>query len=354
MGKLAVLTGCSGMDAKTLTHLLLAKDYHVVLTYRRNTQLDLEAIKNIFHVELFTYPLSKLTFEPCDIVDRNSVEECIKNTLLKYGKIDELYLLAAMSHVGNSFTQKEYSVLANGQSVYHFLETIKNCSKNTRVYTAMTSELAGNVPDGQVFNEDTAWNPKSPYSIGKALGGHWVRFYRESLDSGLFCCFGILFNHSNCYRTKDFAIRKITNTAARIVLGKDKELKLGHLQWARDEHFSDFGCEMMWKMLQKDTPTDYVVGNGDTHWGEEYVTEAFNYFNLDWRKYVKFDDNLKRPNEVVRLISDPSKAEKELGWIRNRISFQKHIELMCNYDFILESGEIPIRPDVFKLSSQNS
>lgn len=354
MGKLAVLTGCSGMDAKTLTHFLLAKDYHVVLTYRRNTQLDLEAIKNIFHVELFTYPLSKLTFEPCDIADRNSVEECIKNTLLKYGKIDELYLLAAMSHVGNSFSQKEYSILANGQSVYYFLETVKNHSRTTKTYVALTSELAGNVPDGYLFSENTVWNPKSPYSIGKALGGHWVKYYREALDSQLFVCFGICFNHSNVYRTKDFAIRKITNTAARIVLGKEKDLKLAHLDWARDESWSDFCCELFWKMLQRDSPVDYVIGNGDTHWGEEYVTEAFNYFNLDWKKCVKFDDNLKRPNEVVRLISDPSKAEKELGWIRNRISFQKHIELMCNYDFILESGEIPIRPDVFKLSSQNS
>lgn len=354
MVKLALITGAGSMDSKSLTHLLLSKNYHVVLTYRRNSYFNLNDIKKIFEPDLIKYPLSKLSFEVCDITDRNSVEQCIKNTIESYGKIDELYMIAAMSHVGMSFSQKEYSILANGQSYYYFLETLKNLSKLTKVYGALTSELAGNVPEGSLFNEETVWSPKSPYSIGKALGGHWIKFYRESLDSNIFACFGILFNHSNIYRTTDFAIKKITNTAAKIAIGKEKELKLAHLDWARDEHWSDFGCEMMWKMLQNSSPKDYVIGNGETHWGEEYVQYAFDYFNLDWKQYVKFDESLKRPNEVTRLISDPSKAEKELGWRRNRISFQEHIKLMCKYDYDLESGLAPIRPDVFELYPEKS
>lgn len=349
MNRIAVITGAGGMDAKTLTHILLSKNYHVVLTYRRNTQLNINNIRDLFIEDLQRYPRSKLTFQVCDITDKNSISECLKYITWNIGIIDELYLLAAMSHVGNSFTQKEYSILANGQSYYYFLETIKEHSKNTKIYGALTSELAGNVKDGAFFNEETIWNPKSPYSIGKALGGHWIKFFRESNDSNLFACFGVLFNHSNIYRNLDFAIRKITNTAAKIILGKEKELRLAHLDWARDEHWSDFGCEMMWKMLQNSNPKDYVIGNGETHWGEEYVNLAFSYFNLSWKNYVKFDETLIRPNEVVRLVSNSSKAEKELGWRCNRMSFKQHIELLCKYDYDLESGLSPIRPNVFEL-----
>lgn len=348
MNKIAVITGANSMDGKTLTHLLLSKDYTVILTYRRNTLYNEENIRSLFTDELMKYR-GGVDFEICDITDHNSVKECILSILKKYGKIDELYLIAAMSHVGNSFKQKEYSIICNGQSYYYFLETLKTFSPTTRTYGALTSELAGNVPDGQLFNEESPWNPKSPYGYGKALAGYWIRHYRECSDSNLFCCYGVLMNHSNCYRTRDFLIRKVTSTFAKIVLGKEKKLKLAHLNFARDEHWSDFGCEMMWKMLQNEYPTDYVIGNGETHWGEEYLDIAADYFNLNWPDYVEFDDSLNRPNEVVRLIADPSKAERELGWRKNRISFKKHIALMCDFDYKLESGLNPTRPNVFEM-----
>lgn len=329
------------MDGKTLAKLLLAKDYMVVLTYRRTTLTDEKSFRQEFQ------PHSTVGFELCDITDQNSVRECLTTILNRYGRIDELYLLAAFSHVGASFNQKELCIATNGQSYFYFLEFLRLNSRETRVYGAMTSELAGNVPDGFVFDEDSCWNPKSPYSIGKALGAHWIRFYRESTDSEMFCCFGILFNHSNCYRSKDFFIRKITNGFARIALGKEKHISIGHLDFARDEHWSDFGCEMMWKMLQQDSPRDFVIGNGETHSGEEYITLAANYFNLKWEDHISYDKKFLRPNEVKRLISDPSKAEKFLGWKRNRISFQKHIELMCQFDYELESGKTPTHPVVF-------
>jgi GDPmannose 4,6-dehydratase len=342
----AVITGAGGMDAKTLTHFLLSKNYKVVLTYRRNTFFDENKILSIFEWDLKQYPKSELYLQVCDISCQNSVKECIKSVLKDHSRIDELYLLAANSHVGESFKNKELSIQTNGQSVYYFLESLKQLSPKTRTYFAGTSELAGGVESG-TFNEDSTWNPRSPYAIGKALGARWVNFYRDCLDSRMFCCYGILFNHSNIYRSKDFVIRKITNAAAKISLGIQTELKLGHLEWARDEHWSDFGCEAMWKMLQLDEPECFTIGNGETRWGEEYLDAAFEYFNLDWKKYVKFDESLKRPNEVVRLIADSTKAQKKLGWIPNRIPFNYHIQLMCTYDYNLESGGIPIRPDVF-------
>ncbi len=345
---IALLTGAGGMDARTLTHLLLSKGYKVILTYRRNSYFDQEKILNTFKEDLIKYPNSELYLEVCDISCQNSVDECIKSTLKNHSRIDELYLLAANSHVGESFKNKELSINTNGQSVYYFLECLRTNSIKTKTYFSATSELIGGIDNGS-FTECSLWNPRSPYAIGKALGARWVNFYRDCLDTQLYCCYGILGNHSNTYRSKDFAIRKITNTAARISLGKEDKLKLGHLQWARDEHWSDFGCEMMFKMLQLNNPENFVVGNGETHWGEEYVENAFKYFNLDWKKYVVFDDSLKRPNEVVRLIADSTKAQNKLGWRPNRMPFVDHIKLMCKYDYELENGNPPIRPNVFDL-----
>ncbi len=346
MNNIALITGANGMDAKTLTHLLLSKGYLVILTYRRNSYFDENNIKQLFYDDLIKNKNSQLECEICDISCQNSVIECIRSCLKKYSRIDELYQLAAMSHVGNSFQQKELSIIVNGQSHYYFLEALKNYSHNTKYYGAMTSELVGGKLEGS-FNEGCKWDPRSPYAIGKELGARWIDFYRESKDSNLFACYGILFNHSNTYRSLDFVIKKITNTAARIYLGKEKTLKLAHLDWARDEHWSDFGCEMMWKMLQLEKPDNFVIGNGEIHWGKEYVELAFNYFNLDWKKYVVFNKDLVRPNEVIRLQSDSSKAQQLLGWVPNRISFKKHIELMCQFDFALENGEKPKRIDLF-------
>ena len=337
MNKVALITGIGGMDAKTLTHILLNKGYTVIATHRRNSLLDLEGTKALFKLNLELNPKAKLDFFVCDISDQNSVKECIKDALQKYGKIDEIYMLAAMSHVGNSFKMKELCVSVNGMSYYYFLEAIRELTKTTRVYGALTSELAGNVKEDATFTEQTIWNPKSPYAIGKALGGHWLKFYRESLDAGLFCCFGVLFNHSNTYRSKDFFIRKVTNMAARICHGKEKEIKLGNLDFYRDEHWSDFGCEMMWKMLQQERPKDYVIATGVTHHGEEYLDEAFKYFNLDWKKFVVLDKSLLRPNEVVRLVGDSDAATKDLGWNPRRMTFKEHIELLCEFDSDLEA-----------------
>lgn len=348
--KTYLITGANAMDSKELTHILLKRGARVVLTFRRNTLLELDRIRALFIAELITNPESRLEFELCDITDQNSVNQCIRSILQKYGSIEHLYLIAAMTHVGDSFNQKEYSILANGQSYYYFLDAIKNHTPSTRVYGAMTSELAGNVEDGFVFSEKTTWNPKSPYSYGKELGARWIQHYREATDCNLYACFGILFNHSSCYRTTDFFIRRLTNSFAKIALGKQKTVEFGFLDFWRDEGYSSFYAEMMIKMLENPRgPVDYVIATGQTHHAEEYLDLAAKHFNLRWQDVVKVEKSRFRPREVKRLIGDSIKAQNELDFRPNRMSFQDHMKIMCQYDYELESGANPSRPDVFAL-----
>jgi GDPmannose 4,6-dehydratase len=258
-------------------------------------------------------------------------------------------LLAAQSHVGNSFISSESTVITNGMSVYHFLENIRLLTPKTKLYFAATSELFGGNPDKCPFNELSEYECRSPYSIGKELGTRWIKYFKQTY--GLFATYGLLFNHSNCNRGKNFFIRRVTNSAARIALGKQKDLALGNLNFWRDEHWGDFGTEMMWKMLQLNDPEVFVICKGECYHGEQFLDKAFGYFNLNWRKYVTFDKDRLRPNEVIKLTGDSSKAVEKLGWNPKRMSFEKHIELMCKYDYSIESTGIAERPNVFDLQS---
>ncbi len=341
MSKNAIVVGISGMDAEAMTHFLLDKNYTVIGTYRKNTQLNLENLLN-------GYPKNAdLHLEFCDITDFNSVRILINGVLQKFNEISEIYLLAAQSHVGNSFLSAESSVLTNGMSAYNFLENIRLQTPKTKLYFAATSELLGGDPSKCPFDENSEYECRSPYSIGKELGTRWVKYYNQTY--GIFATYGILFNHSNNSRGKQFYIKRITNSAARICIGKQTELLLGELNFWRDEHWADFGVEMMWKMLQLEKPDTFLVCRGECFHGEQFLDEAFNYFNLDWKKYVKFDKERLRPNEVVKLVGKPQKAIDKLGWRGDRMSFKDHIKLMCKYDFELESGKIPVRPNVFEL-----
>ncbi len=339
--KVALAVGISGMDCESLAHFLLNKNYTVIGTYRKNTQLNLENL-------ISGYPLnSDLHLEFCDITDFNSVRNLFEEVLKKHNKIDEIYLLAAQSHVGNSFSSAESSVICNGMSVYNFLENIRKLTSKTRLYFAATSELLGGNPDRCPFDENSEYECRSPYSIGKELGTRWCKYYYQTY--GIFATYGILFNHSNTSRGKNFYIRRVTNSAARIALGKQSELSLGELNFWRDEHWSDFGVEMMWKMLQLDKPDVFLICKGQGFHGEEFLDEAFKVFNMDWKKYITFDKDKLRPNEVIKLVGTCKKAEEILGWRPNRMSFRKHIELMCHYDYSLEAGVPVVRPNVFEL-----
>jgi GDPmannose 4,6-dehydratase len=329
------------MDGEALTHFLLNKDYTVIGTYRKNSQLNLETISGLFNNH------SNLNLSYCDIVDSSSVTNLFKETLEKQGKIDEVYLLAAQSHVGKSFYSPESTVLTNGMPAYYFLENIRLLSPKTRLYFAATSELLGGDPSRCPFDESSEYECRSPYSVGKELGTRWIKYYNQTY--GTFASYGLLFNHSNTSRGRDFFIRKVTSSAARIALGKEKELSLGNLEFYRDEHWSDFGVEMMHKMLQLDRPDVFIVCKGECYHGEQFLSEAFGYFNLDWKKYVKLDKSLLRANEVVKLVGNPEKAIQKLGWNPKRMPFKDHIKLMAAYDYELELGNKPNRPDVFAL-----
>ncbi len=332
----ALVLGVTGMDGKTLTHILLDKEYDVIGTYRRVTVNLKQEISSLYNFN------SKLSFEFCDINDFVSV----KTLLEKHPDCNEIYLLASQSHVAHSFTSPNISGM-NGMSVYNVLENVKNICPTAKTYFAGTSELfGGKNPPIKGYTEDCEYDCRSPYSIGKEMGTRWVKYYRQL---GLFACYGVLFNHSNCYRGLDFLIRRVTNSAAKIALGKESELSLGNINFYRDEHFADFGCEMMWKMLQQEYPKDYVIGTGRTNHGEEYLDNSFGFFNLDWKKYVKIDQSRFRLNEVDKLIGDSYLAQKELNWNPNRISFKEHIDLMCDYDYKLEQGLNPVRSNILEI-----
>lgn len=337
--KTALVVGITGMDGESAAHFLLAKGYNVIGTYRKNTQLDINVLTAQYG--------GRLDIDYCEITDINSVRALVERALIKYGRVDEVYLLAAQSHVGNSFAEPAASALCNGMSVFNFLETLRHLSIKTRFYFAATSELLGGDPSKCPFDESSEYECRSPYSIGKELGTRWVKYFRQTYD--MFACYGILFNHSGTSRGRSFYVRKCTSAAARIALGKDKELSLGNLNFARDEHWTDFGVEMMWKMLQRDTPETYLICRGHANTGVEFLEAAFGHFNLKWQDHVKISQDLFRANEVVKLVGNPQKAVDQLGWRPNRMSFEDHIRLMCQYDYELEGGKGPARPDVFKL-----
>lgn len=339
--KIAIITGIGGMDAESLCEILLSKNYIVVGTYRKTTYLNLNNIRKTHKNDV------NLHLEHCDITDKESINSLILNTLNKFGEIKEIYLLAAQSHVGLSFSTQETTIFTNGMSVFYFLESLRCLSPMTKTYFAATSELFGGNPKLNPFDENSPFECRSPYSIGKDLGVKWITYFQQTY--GMFATYGILFNHSNTSRDLSFFIRKITNGAAKIALGKQRDLLLGNLEFFRDEHWSDFGCEMMWKMLQLEKPEIFVIGRGQSFYGEQFLDEAFNYFNLDWKKYIRRDEKMYRPNEVIKLTSNPSKAISKLGWNPNRMSFQDHINLMCAYDYNLESGKKLIKPNVFEL-----
>jgi GDPmannose 4,6-dehydratase len=331
----ALVFGINSMDGRSLTYQLLAKGYTVIGTFRRNTLNLKDDIAPLFGND------PKLTFEYCDVSDGGSVKQLIE----RHADAAEAYLLAAQSHVGFSFASEEVSILTNGQSALHLLKAVHELAPAMKVYFAATSELFGGAGPGP-YDETSPYDCKSPYAIGKELGTRWVKYYR---DRGVFACYGVLFNHSNTFRSPDFLIRRVTQGAARVALGKQDKLTLGFVGFSRDEHWSDFGCEMMWRMLQRDTPQDYVIANGVTHTGEEFLDAAFGHFNLRWQDHVVIDAARFRPNEVVRLIGDSSRAQAELGWRPCRMPFKDHISLMCQWDAALERGEKPARPDVFAL-----
>lgn len=297
MGKRALISGVTGQDGSYLAELLLDKGYDVVGFKRRTSN---EGYGNAAHL------LNDIRIIEGDLLDQSSL-----NYLIKEARPDEVYHLAAQSHVGTSFTQPLYTADCTGLGTLRLLEAIKEFKPDAKFYNAATSELFGQVRE-MPQKETTPFHPRSPYGIAKQFG-YWTTVnYREGYK--MFATNGILFNHSSPRRGEEFATRKITRSAAKIKLGLQGKLKMGNIKARRDEgHAKDY-VEAMYLMLQHHTPDDFVISTGETHSIEEMIEVTFSHVGLDWHQYVEIDQNLFRPAEVSVLCGDCSKAKDVLNW----------------------------------------
>jgi GDPmannose 4,6-dehydratase len=319
--KKALITGITGQDGSYLAELLLAKGYEVHGIIRRASSFNTGRIDHLYKdphingVHLFLHY--------GDIADSTNL---IK--LLYRIQPDEVYHLAAQSHVRVSFDIPEYTGDVTGLSTIRILEAMRETGVKARFYQASSSEMFGKVHEVPQ-RETTPFHPRSPYGAAKVYA-YWATVnYRESY--GMFACNGILFNHESPRRGETFVTRKITRAVARIKAGQQQKLYLGNLDAKRDWGYAREYVEAMWQMLQQDEADDYVIATGETHSVEEFLTEAFSHVNLDWRDYVQLDPKYLRPAEVDLLIGDASKAKRVLGW-EPKVSFRELVRLMVDAD----------------------
>ena len=301
--KKAVITGITGQDGSYLAELLLHLGYEVHGLLRRSSSI---ARNRIDHIERFDRSgKQRLFLHYADTLDVIKISELLEET-----RPDEVYNLAAQSHVRVSFEQPMTTAQYTGISALALMEAVRNSAPGAKFYQASTSEMFGLEAPPQ--NEKTRFHPRSPYGVAK-LFAHWSTInYREA--HGLFASTGILFNHESPRRGQNFVTRKITTGAARISSGLEHSLTLGNLDAVRDWGYAPEYVVAMWKMLQQPDPGDFVVATGEGTTVREFLSASFASLGLDWENFVKFDDNLHRPAEVDKLIGDSGEAEKVLNW----------------------------------------
>ena len=304
--KRAIITGITGQDGSYLAELLLSKGYEVHGLIRRSSTFNTDRIDHIYQDRHDDNP--NLFLHYADLADGSRLV-----TLLNEIQPHEVYNLAAQSHVRVSFDEPEYTADITGVGTIRLLEAIRAIGLDTRFYQASSSEMFGATPPPQ--NELTPFYPRSPYGVAKVYS-YWItKNYREAY--GLFASNGILFNHESPRRGDTFVTRKITRAVARIAAGVQSELFMGNLDSVRDWGYAPEYVEAMWRMLQHDTPDDFVVATNTAYTVKDFLQISFEHVGLDWEKYVKFDERYLRPTEVDALIGDPSKAQTELGWTPN-------------------------------------
>jgi GDPmannose 4,6-dehydratase len=326
MNKVALITGITGQDGSYLAELLLDKGYEVHGVVRRSSTMNRGRIDHLQHANPSHSEGSKFVLHYGDMTDSGGL-----NRLVKTVRPDEIYNLAAQSHVHISFDQPEYTGDADGLGTTRLLEAIRTMGLPTRFYQASTSEMFGMTPPPQ--SETSPFHPRSPYAVAK-LYSHWMTVnYREAHK--LYACSGILFNHESPRRGENFVTRKITRGVAQILAGKMDNLRIGNLEAKRDwGHAKDY-VEAMWLMLQQETADDYVIATGVSRSVREFLEIAFDMAGLDWEKYVVIDEAFFRPSEVDFLRGDPSKAYRQLGW-KPKISFEALVHDMLESDMKLE------------------
>jgi GDPmannose 4,6-dehydratase len=314
--KRALITGVTGQDGAYLAKFLLEKGYRVFGTFRR---LSTPNFWRIQYLDIF----DKISLIPVELIDTASITEAIISS-----RPDEIYNLAAQSFVGASFEQPVGTANVSGLAVPRILEVVRQVNPKIKFYQASTSELYGN-HGRDLLNESSPFQPVSPYAAAK-IYGYWItRIYREGY--GIFAVNGILFNHESPLRGLEFVTRKITNAAAKIAIGLEKELCLGNLSAKRDWGYAPDYVQSMWLMLQHEKPDDYVVATNESHSVEEFVKMTFGAVGLNWKKYVKADKRFLRPIDVNLLQGDYSKAKKKLGW-KPAVRFQELVGLMVKED----------------------
>jgi GDPmannose 4,6-dehydratase len=319
--KIAFITGTTGQDGSYLVELLLSKGYEVHGMIRRSSTFNTSRIDHIYRdphergVRFFLHY--------GDVTESNTVYK-----LLQEIKPDEIYNLAAQSHVRVSFDLPEYTINTAALGTLRILEAIRDLGLKSKFYQASTSEMYGSSPAPQ--NENTPFLPRSPYAIAK-LAAHFITVnYREAY--GVFACAGILFNHESPRRGETFLSRKVTLAVANILAHNQERLYLGNLDAKRDWGFAPEYVKAMWMMLQQKKADDYVIATGETHTVREFVEKAFSYAGLNWKRYVRLDPRYLRPTEVNVLCGDSSKAQKKLKW-KPRVKFDDLIRIMLNSDF---------------------
>ena len=332
MAKTALITGITGQDGSYLAELLLEKGYEVHGVVRRSSSMNRGRIDHLQHSNPAHPEGSRFVLHYGDMTDSGGL-----NRLVKHVRPDEIYNLAAQSHVGISFDQPEYTGDTDGLGTTRLLEAIRTTGLPTRFYQASTSEMFGLSAPPQ--SETTPFHPRSPYAVAKVYA-HWMTVnYRES--HSLFACSGILFNHESPRRGENFVTRKVTRGIAQILAGKMEQLRLGNLEAKRDwGHARDY-VEAMWLMLQQDDADDFVIATGQTRSVRDFVQAAFTIAGLDWQKYVVSDDAYMRPADVNELRGDASKAAAKLGW-KPHTTFEELVREMLENDLQLE-GVDPAR-----------
>ncbi|WP_030734917.1 GDP-mannose 4,6-dehydratase [Streptomyces griseus] len=303
MAKTALITGVTGQDGSYLAELLLDKGYTVHGLIRRSSSFNTERIDHIYQGP--EEPERSFVLHHADLSDGVALVNLLRDI-----QPDEVYNLGAQSHVRVSFDAPLYTGDVTGLGTVRLLEAVRASGIQTRIYQASSSEMFGASPPPQ--NEKTPFHPRSPYSVAKVYA-YWATVnYREAYD--MFAVNGILFNHESPRRGETFVTRKITRAVARIRAGLQDRLHLGNLDAVRDWGYAPEYVDAMWRMLQRDTPDDYVVATGEGVSVRQFLEFAFEHAGLDWAEHVRYDPKYERPSEVDALIGDASKAEELLGW----------------------------------------
>jgi GDPmannose 4,6-dehydratase len=324
MPKRAFITGTTGQDGSYLADLLLEKGYEVHGLVRRTSAIARPRIDHLQHPD---HPAAGRFFlHYGDITDGLRLRD-----LLDEINPEEVYNLAAQSHVRVSFDEPKFSVEVDALGAMNVLEAVRRMKKPARFYQASSSEMFGKV-HAVPQREDTPFHPRSPYACAKVFAHYQTQNYREAY--GMFACSGILFNHESPRRGESFVTRKITLAAARIKLGLQDKLHLGNLDAKRDWGFAPDYVEAMWRMLQQDEPDDFVIATGETHSVRDFLEETFAYLELDWNRYVEIDPRLGRPSEVDLLLGDCTKAQTVLGW-KPSVTFAGLARIMIDSDLAL-------------------